>query len=80
MEYAYATYLLSETDKEINEENLHAVLEAAGAPAQESRIKAIVAALEGIDIEGPAEDGGTARSDIEPDGAVDSREEPVEQG
>lgn len=52
MEYAYATCLLSETGEEINEENLAAVLEAAGSPVQESRIKAIVAALEDIQVDG----------------------------
>lgn len=52
MEYTYATCLLSETGEEINEENLTAVLEAAGSPVQESRVKAIVAALEDIQVEG----------------------------
>lgn len=52
MEYAYATCLLNETDAEINEQNLKAVLAAAGSPVQESRIKAVVAALEDIDIDG----------------------------
>lgn len=50
MEYAYATGLLNETGAEINEENLKAVLEAAGTPVQESRVKAVVAALEDIEI------------------------------
>jgi large subunit ribosomal protein L12 len=51
MEYAYATLLLNESGEEINERNLKAVLKAAGCTVQESRIKAIVAALEGIDFD-----------------------------
>lgn len=51
MEYAYATCLLNETDAEINEQNLKAVLAAAGSPVQESRIKAVVAALEDIQLD-----------------------------
>jgi large subunit ribosomal protein L12 len=52
MEYAYATCLLSESGEEINETNLVAVLEAAGCPVQESRVKAIVAALEDVEVSG----------------------------
>jgi large subunit ribosomal protein L12 len=51
MEYAYATCILNETGEEINERNLVAVLEAAGCEVQESRVKAIVAALEDVEID-----------------------------
>jgi len=51
MEYAYAALILNETGEEINEHNLTAVLEAAGGTIIESRTKALVAALEGVDID-----------------------------
>lgn len=51
MEYAYATCILNESGEEINETNLTAVLEAAGCVVQESRVKALVAALEDIEID-----------------------------
>ena len=51
MEYVYAALILHETDEEINEENLTDVLEAAGVDVEESRVKALVAALEDVDIE-----------------------------
>lgn len=54
MEYAYATCLLSETDAEINKANLKAVLEAAGSATQESRIKAVVAAVEDDELSPPS--------------------------
>ena len=51
MEYVYAALILNETEEEINEENLTAVLEAAGVDVEESRVKALVAALEDVDID-----------------------------
>ncbi|PSQ16511.1 50S ribosomal protein P1 [Halobacteriales archaeon QS_8_69_26] len=51
MEYAYAAAILNELDQEINEENLKSVLQAAGADVSESRVKALVAALEDVDID-----------------------------
>jgi large subunit ribosomal protein L12 len=51
MEYIYAALILNETDEEINEDNLTGVLEAAGVDVEESRVKALVAALEDVDIE-----------------------------
>lgn len=60
MEYAYAALLLTETDEELNERNLRAVLEAANCTVSESRVKALVAALEGVDVDsvGPDDVGG----------------------
>lgn len=51
MEYIYAALLLHKAGKDVSEENVKAVLTAAGAAADESRIKALVASLEGVDIE-----------------------------
>jgi large subunit ribosomal protein L12 len=51
MEYIYAAMLLHTTSQEINEENVKKVLEAAGAEVDEARVKALIAALEDVDIE-----------------------------
>lgn len=51
MEYIYAAMLLHKANKEINEANVKKVLEAAGITADEGRIKALTASLEGADIE-----------------------------
>ncbi|PSP68244.1 50S ribosomal protein P1 [Halobacteriales archaeon QS_1_69_70] len=51
MEYVYAALILHETDEEINEENLTDVLEAGGVDVEQSRVKALVAALEDVDVE-----------------------------
>lgn len=51
MEYIYAALLLHNAGKDITEESVSAVLSAAGAEVNESRAKALVAALEDVDIE-----------------------------
>jgi len=51
MEYVYAALILNESGAEINEENLTDVLDAAGVDVEESRVKALIAALEDVDID-----------------------------
>ena len=51
MEYIYAAMLLHRAGKEINEENLTRVLEAAGINVDPVRVKSLVAALKEIDID-----------------------------
>ena len=51
MEYVYSALLLHKAGQKINEQNIKKVLEAAGAKADDAKIKALVAALEGVDIE-----------------------------
>ena len=60
MEYVYAALILNETGEEINESNLTDVLEAAGVDVEESRVKALVAALEDVDIEDAIETAAAA--------------------
>jgi large subunit ribosomal protein L12 len=50
MEYVYAALLLHSAGKDVNEDGLKKVVEAAGVTADEVRIKALVSALEGVDI------------------------------
>jgi large subunit ribosomal protein L12 len=56
MEYVYAALILNESDEEINEENLTNVLESAGVDVEQSRVKALVAALEDVNIDEAVED------------------------
>ena len=60
MEYVYAALILNETGEEINEDNVTDVLEAAGVDVEESRVKALVAALEDVDIEEAIETAAAA--------------------
>lgn len=50
MEYVYAALLLHRLGKEITEHSLKKVVEAAGATADEAKIKTLIASLKGIDI------------------------------
>jgi len=51
MELIYAALLIHKSGNEVNEENIKKVLTAAGAKVDDTKIKALVAALEGVDIE-----------------------------
>ncbi|WP_224449391.1 50S ribosomal protein P1 [Haloprofundus salilacus] len=74
MEYVYAALILNETDEEINEDNVTAVLEAAGVDVEESRVKALVAALEDVDIEDAIETAAAAPAAAPAGGAASSEE------
>ncbi len=50
MEYVYAAMLLHTAGKTIDESGLTAVLKAAGVTADSARIKALTAALDGVNI------------------------------
>jgi len=51
MEYVYTAMLLHKAGKPVTEEHVKKVLEAAGVHADAAKIKALVAALEGVNIE-----------------------------
>lgn len=51
MEYIYAVMLLSKAGKEVNEANVTAVLKAAGVEADAAKVKSLIAALDGVDID-----------------------------
>ena len=51
MEYIYAALVLHNAGKEVTEEAVTTILTAAGIEVEDSRVKALVAALDGVDIE-----------------------------
>ena len=51
MEYVYSAMLLHAAGKPVSEENLKKVLTAAGVKADDARVKALTAALEGVNID-----------------------------
>jgi large subunit ribosomal protein L12 len=51
MEYIYATLLIHKAGGQITEDNVKKVLEAAGIQADEARLRALSAALDGVNIE-----------------------------
>jgi len=51
MEYVYSAMLLHKAGKELNEANVKKVLEAAGVKSDDGKIKALIAALDGVNID-----------------------------
>ncbi len=60
MEYVYSALLLHSAEKEVNEENVTAILKAAGIDADAGRVKALVAALDGADLAAAIENATAA--------------------
>lgn len=78
MELVYAALTLSEADKEINEENLQDIVDAAGLDVEDSEIAALVAALEDVDIQEAMETavaGGAAPAPSGDDSAEEAEDE-----
>jgi len=57
MEYVYSAMLLHSAGKEITEEGISDILEAAGLEVDEARVKALTASLEDVDIDEAIEEG-----------------------
>ncbi|NHJ12092.1 MAG: 50S ribosomal protein P1 [Candidatus Thorarchaeota archaeon] len=51
MEYVYSALLLHKAGKKVDAKGMEAVLTAAGVTPDKGRIKALLAALEGVDID-----------------------------
>ena len=82
MEYVYAALLLNAAEKEINEENVAAILSAAGIDADDARVKALIASLEDVDIEeaiATAAVAAPAAGAASPAAAEAAEEEPEEE-
>ncbi|MGB9965850.1 50S ribosomal protein P1 [Halobacterium hubeiense] len=79
MEYVYAALILNESGEEINEDNITGVLEAAGVDVEESRVKALVAALEDVDIEEAVAEAAAAPAAPAAGGAGGSEESEEEE-
>ena len=51
MEYVYSAMLLHSAGQPVNEENVKKVLTAAGVKTDAARVKALVASLDGVNID-----------------------------
>ena len=84
MEYIYAAMILHSADKDINEENVKSIIEAAGIEADDARIKALIAALEDVDIDEAMETTAmaaapAAAAPASAEAAVEEEEEEAEE-
>ncbi|HDI23883.1 MAG TPA: 50S ribosomal protein P1 [Thermoplasmatales archaeon] len=78
MEYIYSAMLLHAAGKEINEENVKKVLEAAGVQVDEARVKALVTSLEGVNIE-EAIKSATLAAPVQAAAPAETKEEKKEE-
>lgn len=51
MEYVYSALLLHSAKQPINEDNVKKILQSAGVAVDEAKVKALVASLEGVNID-----------------------------
>ncbi len=51
MEYVYGALLLHKLGKEVSEENVKKVVAAAGEKVDDSKVKSLIASLNGVDID-----------------------------
>ncbi|MCX8172506.1 MAG: 50S ribosomal protein P1 [Archaeoglobaceae archaeon] len=82
MEHIYAALLLHSAGKAISEENVKAVLEAAGITVNEARVKALVAALEGVNISEALQKTAipmVTPASVQPSAPVEKKEEKKEE-
>jgi len=82
MEYIYAALLLHKVGQPVNEENLKKVVGATGAQVDESKVKTLVASLQGVDIASELENASVAVAAPAAGGAeesVDSEEAKKEE-
>ena len=75
MELVYAALTLHEADKEINEENLQDIVDAAGLDIEDSEIAALVAALEDVNIQEAMETAVATGAAPAPSGDEDGSDE-----
>lgn len=80
MEYEYAALLLHESGEELNEENISRVLEAARVEVEESRVKALVAALEDVDMDEAISAASSSATMGRDEDEIDEAFDEVEEG
>jgi large subunit ribosomal protein L12 len=64
MEYVYAAMLIHKAGGTINEETVTKVLSASGAKVDDIRVKALVAALDGVNIDEAIEKAAVAAAPV----------------
>ena len=60
MEYIYGVLLLHKLGQAVNENNLKKIIDATGKHADDSKVKTLIASLQGIDIESELQNASVA--------------------
>ncbi len=64
MEYVYAAMLLHKAGHKVTEESVSKVLQAAGVSPDQARAKALVSALEGVDIDAAVKEASVVTAPV----------------
>ena len=78
MEYVYSALLLHSAKQPISEDNVKKVLSGAGIQADEGKTKALVASLEGVNIDEAIKNAAVAVAAPAAGAAAPAKEEPKE--
>lgn len=78
MEYIYGALLLHKLGQPVNDESLSKVIKATGAQVDESKVKTLVAALNGVDIASELANASTMSVGAAP-AAAEKKEEKKEE-
>ncbi|MFB6088276.1 MAG: 50S ribosomal protein P1 [Candidatus Aenigmatarchaeota archaeon] len=80
MNLVYAALMLHSADKEVSTENLEKVVDAIGVDVEEAEIKALVSALEDVDIDEAMEKAAVpSAAPAQPTGGAAGEEESEEE-
>ena len=79
MEYVYAALLLHKAGKKVDEASLKKVLEAASVEVDTTKIKGLVAALDGVDMEEVLKQAPVAAAPVAAAPAEEKKEEKKEE-
>ncbi|MAG47205.1 50S ribosomal protein P1 [archaeon] len=79
MEYIHAVLLLNKLGKEVNEASVKKVLEAAGATPDDGRIKALLSAIDGVNITDVIKDASVPAAAAPAQSSGEAKEESKEE-
>ena len=79
MEYIYGALLLHKLGHPVNEDNLKKVIHATGSQVDESKLKALIASLHGVDIGAELENANVAVAAPSAAHAAPAKEEKKEE-
>ena len=79
MEYVYAALLLHSAKKDIKEDTVTKIMEAAGSKPDAARVKALVSSLDGVNIEEAIKNAAVAAAPAAVPAAEEKKEEKQEE-
>jgi len=75
MEYVYAALMLHSAKKDINESNVKKIVEATGLHVEEAKVKALIASLEGVNIDEAIKQSVVAAAPVQAQAAPAAKKE-----